>query len=120
MQFDDNMSLDQAVPKNTKYLGQDDVGAGITVTIQGLTLEPIETDNGGTENKAVLNFVGDFKPLVLNQTNKELLKAVTGEVTAGGIKGKRITVYTDPTVMFGGKAVGGLRIKQADPGSPSF
>ena len=120
MQLNEDTPLDQAVPRNSKFLSKDDVGAGVTVTISHMTLEDVEGDDGKIDRRAVLNFHGDIKPLILNQTNKELLKAVTGATTVGGVKGKTITVYSDPTIMFGGRAVGGLRIKQADPAQPTF
>jgi hypothetical protein len=40
-----------------------------------------------------------------------LLKLATGGRTVGEISGKKIVVYNDPTVMFGKKAVGGIRIR---------
>ena len=122
------MSLDQAVPKKSNFLAKEDCGeSGIIVTVAGLAMTDIEGDNGQNEHRTILKFVEDIKPMVLNQTNKELLKHVTGETTAGGVKGKRIIVYNDPTIMFGNKMVGGIRIKavpqeqsSAAPAAPPF
>lgn len=109
----DNMSLDQAAPKQSHYLTKDDCGTGgILVTIAGMANAELEND-GKTETRPILKFVEDVKPMVLNITNRELLKVATGETTVGGIKGKQIVVYNDPTVMFGGEMKGGIRIKAA-------
>jgi len=110
--IEDSLSLDQAVPRKSKYLSREDVNPDILVQISHLTMDDIETD-GSQDRCTILHFHGDFKPMVLNQTNKELLKAATGETTAGGIKNKTIVVFDDETVMFGGKMVGGIRIRKA-------
>jgi hypothetical protein len=107
----DNTSLDQAVPRQSQYLTKEDCGdAGMIVTVAGLAMADLEND-GKTDRRTILKFHGECKPMVLNQTNKELLKIATGETTAGGVKGKQIIVFNDPTIMFGGKVTGGIRIK---------
>ena len=58
-----------------------------------------------------------MKPMILNRTNASLIPVVTGARTAGEAKGKKVVVFFDPTVSFGGKAVGGLRLKRI-PGPP--
>ena len=106
----DDMSLDQAVPRQSNFLAKED--CPLTVTIAGMASTEIEGDHG-IERRTILKFQEDVKPLVLNQTNKELLKHATGATTVGGLKGKRIEVYNDPSIMFGGKMVGGIRVRAA-------
>jgi len=49
--------------------------------------------------------------MVLNSTNIQLLaKACESEDTDDWI-GKKVIIYSDPNVSFGGKLVGGLRVK---------
>ena len=106
-----SMTFDQLVPTKSKYLAKDDVGAsGLILTIRGFKIEAIEGD-GEIEDKAVLYFAEDVKPMVLNRTNSQLLGAATRAKTAGESIGKTIIVYNDPTVSFGGKITGGLRIR---------
>lgn len=106
------LSFDQLVPKNSKYLSKEDVGEdGLILTIRGVRMETLKTDEGD-EDKVVLHFEEDVKPMVLNRTNSQLLGAATGAKNAGEAKGKQIVVYNDPTVGFGGKITGGLRIKK--------
>ena len=109
--IDDSLSLDKAVPRKSKYLSKEDAVPAILVQISHLTADDVEGDNT-VERCTILNFYGDVKPMILNQTNKELLKVATGETTAGGIKDKKIVLYNDETVMFGGRQVGGIRIRK--------
>lgn len=106
------MTFDQLVPSKSKYLTKDDVGsAGLILTIKGFRMETLESDDGN-EDKMVLHFVEDVKPMVLNRTNAQLLAVATGAKSVGESKGRQIIVFNDPTVSFGGKVTGGLRIRQ--------
>lgn len=105
-------TLDDAVPRQSKYLAKEDCDPAILVTISGMTMDEIEVDNE-QERRTVLHFNGELKPMILNQTNKELLKAITGANTVGGVKGKKVVLYNDPTISFKGKLVGGIRMRAA-------
>jgi hypothetical protein len=48
----------------------------------------------------------------VNRTNSQLIAVATNAKNAGEARGKQIVVYNDPTVGFGGKITGGLRIKK--------
>lgn len=106
------MSFDQLVPSNSKYLGKADVGEdGLILTIKGFRMETLKSDEGD-EDKMVMHFVENVKPMVVNRTNAQLIGVATGAATAGDARGKKIVVFNDPTVGFGGKITGGLRIKK--------
>jgi hypothetical protein len=112
-----SLSFEQLVPSKSKYLSKDDVGEdGMILTIKGVRMETIETDEG-SEDKVILHFSENVKPMVLNRTNAQLIAAVTGAKNAGEAKGKKIVVYNDIAVSFGGKVTGGLRIKKVS-GAP--
>lgn len=114
------MSFDELVPTNSKYLKQSDVGEdGMVLTIKGFKQEELESDDGSAETKVILYFMEDMKPMVLNKTNSQLLGKATGAQTAGEARGKQIVVYSDPSVGFGGKMTGGLRIKRYSTGIPA-
>lgn len=107
-----NLSFDQLVPSNSKYLTKDDAGEdGVVLTIKGFRMETLKGDDG-EEDKMVMHFMEDVKPMVLNRTNAQLIGVVTGCKTAGEARGKQLVVFNDPTVGFGGKITGGLRIKK--------
>jgi hypothetical protein len=113
----DNLSFDQLVPGESKYLKRSDVGEdGMVLTIRGFKIETVKGDDGD-EEKVVMHFAEDVKPMILNKTNSNLLAVCTGTRTAGEAKGKQIVVYDDPTISFGGRVTGGLRIKKV-PGAP--
>jgi hypothetical protein len=106
------LSFDDLVPSNSKYLSKSDVGEdGLILTIKGFKVETLKSDEG-EEDKTVMHFIEDVKPMVLNRTNSQLVGVATGAKTAGEARGKKIVVYNDPTVGFGGKITGGLRIKK--------
>lgn len=112
-----NMSFDNLVPKNSKYLSKDDVGEdGMILTIKGFRMETLNNDDGD-EDKVILYFAENVKPMVLNRTNSQLIAVATGAKNTGDARGKQIVVYNDPTVGFGGKIMGGLRIKKVS-GAP--
>ena len=108
----DDMTLDAAVPSKSKYLAKEDCEPPVLAQIHGVTMDDVEADNK-MEKRTVLHFHGNLKPLILNQTNKELLKAITGANTIGELRNKNIVLYNDPTIMFAGKMVGGIRIRAA-------
>ena len=109
-----SMSFEELVPTNSKYLKQNDVGeGGVILTVRGFKQETLEADDGSKEDKIILYFMEqDYKPMVLNKTNAQLLAMATGAKVAGDAKGKMIIVYADPSVGFGGKMTGGLRIRK--------
>ena len=113
----DNLTFDQLVPSESKFLKRSDVGEdGAILTIRGFKIETVKGDEGD-EEKIVMHFAEDVKPMILNKTNANLLRVVTGCATAGEAKGKQVVVYDDPTISFGGRITGGLRIKKI-PGAP--
>jgi hypothetical protein len=107
-----SMSFDSLVPKDSKYLSKEDVGEdGLILTVKGFTMETMKGDNGD-EDKVVMHFMEDMKPMILNRTNSQLISVATGAKVAGEARGKQIIVYNDPTISFGGKITGGLRIRK--------
>ena len=113
MELDKNMSLDEAVPTESKYLQKDDVGeAGKDLTIAQLTRENVSPQ--GQELKTVVHWTDtNYKPLILNVTNRNRLKAVSNGAKVADIIGTTVNVYNDPMVEFGGQITGGIRIRKA-------
>ena len=114
------LSFDKLVPKDSKYLTKDDVPeSGVDLTIRGFKTESVKGDHGD-ESKVVLYFVEQgYLPMILNQTNSKRIGISTGCASAGEARGKKINVYCDPMVEFGGKIVGGLRIRKATDVPPA-
>ncbi len=95
----------------SKYLKQADIPQPVLVTISGFTRVNVAQDGEAPEHKWTISFVELDKPMVLNSTNIQLLGVATGTDDTDEMVGRKIVVYTDPNVSYGGKLVGGLRIR---------
>jgi hypothetical protein len=94
-----------------KWLKKEDVPTPVVGTITRVTREEVNADNGGKELKVVMAFAeSNLKPMILNIGNATAVTEMYGDDSANWI-GKRVEIYTDPNVMFGGKRIGGLRLR---------
>ena len=64
-----------------------------------------------------MTFVGKAKGMIVNVTNWNLLQNYLGSGDSDDWIGKSILLWNDPTVMFKGEMVGGLRVKGVAQGS---
>ena len=117
--FPPGTTLDKAVPKKSKYFSKEDATPEVLVEIAYMDQQEVE-DNGVVELCPVLHFNGDYKPLILNMTNRELLKFATGMNTVDDVRGQQVILWNDETIMFGGKMTGGTRIKKVPEQSRDF
>lgn len=107
------MNLDELVPSTSNYLAKEDVGTvGKNLTISGFTRETVGKGQDADE-RAVVQFKEDVKPMVLNKTNKNRIKHYLQATDSNDVIGKVINVFNDPDIEFGGEIVGGLRIRGA-------
>lgn len=97
--------------KNSKFLKRSDVGAGMLVTIQGVSQENVAKDGAPEELKWCVHFEETDKPLVLNQINGQLIAKALGSEESDDWTGKKIVLFDDLSVSFGGKIVGGIRVR---------
>jgi len=97
--------------KESKFLKRTDVGSGILATIKTLTQENVAKEGAEPELKWCLHFEESEKPLVLNSTNAQVIAKVTGHEDTDDWPGSVIVLYDDPNVSFGGKLVGGIRVR---------
>jgi hypothetical protein len=108
--------------KQSKYLTKEDVSPPILVTIKGYEQVNVAMENQAPDMKWALIFIEADKPLVLNQTNGAIIEVITGSDDFDQWTGKKIVLYNDPTIMFGGKMTGGIRVRapkgQAAPPPP--
>lgn len=103
------MTFDQMIP--SRFLKKEDFNKPGLLTIKEFKLENVAREDEAPDNKWVLYFNEVEQGMVLNTTNIQLLKVVTGINDPDQARGKQIVVYVDPTVGFGGKITGGLRIR---------
>lgn len=92
----------------SKYLRKEDfTDEDRVMTIRSLMLEDMPGDDG--TQKWVLYFNEDRKGMALNVTTIRVLEKAFGDHSDMWI-GKKVKVYVDPNVSFGGKVIGGLRL----------
>jgi len=91
---------------NSNYVRADDVKQGP----QKFVISGVETAEL-PDGKPALQLVFDGgKKLTLNKTNTRIIAGMVGDDTDTWI-GKKVVVSFDPTVMYSGKMVGGLRVR---------
>ena len=96
----------------SKYLRAADLDDDTPVRMKSLVIEEV---NG--ENKPVLHFKEEVKPLVLNKTNGRTIGSLHGEEVDNWI-GKRIILF--PTeVDFRGEMVDAIRVRKRIPAQQS-
>ena len=95
----------------SKYLKQSDVQDDTPVTIAKVGKANVAREGDEPEYKWLIRFNEFSKPMVLNSTNiKRLARSCNSDDTDEWI-GKKVVLYVDPDVEFGGNVVGGLRIR---------
>lgn len=92
----------------SKFLRKEDFDEDRICTIKGVKLEDMPGDSG--DQKWVLYFREEAKGMALNMTTIRVLEQAFGGDTDQWI-GNRVKVFVDPNVSFGGKIVGGLRLR---------
>ena len=106
----------------SKFLKKEDVGDGVLWTVDGVTKKNVAMQGAEPEFKWCLVLQEADKPLVLNSTNIHLCEQIFGSDDTDTWTGKKLVLYTDPNVSYGGKLVGGIRVrapKKAKPGKPA-
>lgn len=104
--------------KDSRFLTKEDVEPPIAVTIKGYEEQNVEMEGEPERKKWTLSFHELDKPLVLNITNGQRIEVVTGSAEFDDWIGKKITLYNDKTVSFGGKLTGGIRVYVKPPDIP--
>jgi hypothetical protein len=104
--------------KTSKFLKKEDVGEGALVTIRGVSQENVAKEGAEIEMRYVLHVEEYEKPMVLNSTNGQLIAQITGisDNIEVGWRGWKIVLYNDPSVSFGGKLMGGIRVRAPKAG----
>lgn len=95
----------------SKYLKQSDVEEEREVTIVKVGKINVAREDQEPEMKWAIRFQEFKKPMVLNSTNIQLLAKACASEDSDDWTGKKVIIYSDPNVSFGGKLVGGLRVK---------
>lgn len=98
----------------SKYLKRSDVLAPVLATITRIDQVDVSMENKPPEMKYAMSFQQFNKPMILNVTNIQALMEAfnsTDDTDLTDWQGRQIVVYDDPSIMFGGKKVGGVRLR---------
>ncbi len=97
--------------KDSKFLTKTDVGTGVIVTIKKLEQENVAKSGAPEELKWVCWFAELDKPMVLNNTNGQIMAMILKSEETDDWSGQQVVLYEDPTIQFAGKIVGGIRVR---------
>lgn len=97
--------------KDSKFLKKEDCGQGILATIKTLSQESVNKDGAPEELKYALWFEELEKPLILNGVNSQIIATICKSEETDDWTGHKIVLYNDPTVSFGGRLTGGIRVR---------
>lgn len=97
--------------RESNFLKKEDAGGGILCTIKGLSQENVAKMGADPEMKYAIHFDEYEKPMILNSTNAQLIAKITGSDETEDWPGHKIVLYNDPSVSYGGKVIGGIRVR---------
>lgn len=111
--------------RESEYLGAEDIDDGVepVLTISGLW-NGMVTLQRGKENKDVLSFTEErvpgimqVRPMIVNSTNRKVLRKLYGDAKASTLTGKQIQIYIDHKVRDpqDGGLTDGIRIRPFKP-----
>jgi hypothetical protein len=109
-----------AATRKSRFLSKQEVGGGLTVKIDVLRKENVAPNGEKPEERCVLYFEGDTKPLVLNSTNAKRIAKALGTEESDDWRGKEIELYHDENVEFSGRPTGGIRARPVNGSSIPF
>ena len=102
--------------KESNYLKKEDCDPPILVTIDHLDQKNVAMEGDAADMKHCLHFKEDLKPMILNSTNAQLIARAVGSEETDDWTGKQIVLFKDDNVSFGGKLVGGIRVRSKKSG----
>lgn len=106
--------------KESKFLKKEDCGPGILVTIKDVRQENVAKEGAPEELKWCMHFAETEKPMVLNNTNAQIIAAVCGSEQTEDWVNSKIVLYNDPNITFQGKLVGGIRARAPKNKQPAI
>ena len=116
---------DEKLERDSEYMGADDIDPNVepVLTIRNIYRGKV-TLSRGKEVKNVLTFVeesvpgiSEVRPLIVNSTNRQMLKKLYKQVTANALEGKKIQLWIEHGVRNPSKneITDGVRIRDFIP-----
>ncbi len=97
--------------KQSRFLTRADVGAGALATIEQIFQDNVAKEGAPEELRWCIKFSEIEKPMVLNSTNGQIIAGICKSEDTDHWAGHKVVLYDDPNVSFGGKLVGGIRVR---------
>jgi hypothetical protein len=96
---------------DSKFLRKANVDPPVLATIGNLEQVDVSMDGEPAKLKWALHFEELDKPLIINSTNAALIAKIAGSEDTEQWTGHKIVLFHDPNISFGGKLVGGIRVR---------
>jgi hypothetical protein len=96
---------------DAQYLKKEDLSDPVDTELLWVKEEKVTAPGKGTKTRLVAYFEGLSKGLVLNTANCEKLAEMAGTDDPGEWKDVPLQLWVDPEVKYGGKKIGGIRIR---------
>ena len=96
---------------DSQYLKKEDLSDPVDTELLWVAEEQVTPPGKGTTTRLVAHFDGLRKGLVLNTANCEILAEMTGTDDPNEWKDIALQLYVDSDVKYGGKKIGGIRIR---------
>ena len=94
-------------------MGKDDVSSPVIATIDKVVGEMVGQGAEAEERRVAHFREKNVKPLIINSGNWQVIEAISGQPDDENWGGTVVEIYVDPNVSFGGKRVGGLRVRES-------
>lgn len=101
--------------KNSNFLKKEDCDPPFLATIATVSQVNVAKEGAPEEMKWALHIDEHDKPMILNSTNGQIIAKITGSEETDEWSGHKIVLYHDPNVSFGGKLIGGIRVRAPRP-----
>ena len=105
------MKRNDAFP--TKFMTNEDVEHGLLLTVRSAFMQEVTSPSGKSDKKFLMSFVEIEKLFVVNITNFKRCEKIFESLDTDDWINKKLVLYYDPDVSYGGETVGGLRVKKA-------
>jgi len=102
--------------KESRFITQHDVEPPVIVTIKSFEEINVAKPGAEEEYRWCIWFKEFDKPMTLNSTNGQILSSIIGSEELNDGIGQNIVLYRDPTISFGGRVMGGIRIRAPKKG----
>jgi len=97
---------------DAQYLKKEGLPDPVDTELLWVKEQKVTPPGKDTKTRLVASFEGLAKGLVLNAANSEILAEITGTVDPNEWKDIPVQLYVDPDVKYGGKKIGGIRIRK--------